>query len=586
MHVKNSWKIWLGCLLATGLAGPSTSADDAQPRPKTKAAAQAAAPVAIEPTLKNVAYGTHERHVLDFWKAKAAEPTPLVFVIHGGGWQNGDKDRTSRFVDLPRLLEQGISVAAINYRFIKQAEAEGVKPPVKAPLHDAARALQFVRSKAAEWNIDKVRIGATGGSAGACSSLWLAFHDDLADPKSSDSVARESTRLFCAAVIGAQTTLDPQQMKEWTPNSKYGGHAFGRPSFAQFLAEREQIVDWIAEYSPYALVTADDPPVYLTFTSPPALGQDQKDPTHTSNFGVKLQEHCKAKGVACELVYPNAPDVKHEKPTDYLIALLKGAPATADAQPKAVSSAEPTNADEAAAQKAKAEAELEAKYQALVATLPPDQQAWEKTLQSQLGNFYLPIHKREKVAGKSNAWDFVQDDPTLPRVLLIGDSVSRGYTQAVRQALKGTANVHRAPANCGPTASGLKHLDVWLGDGKWDVIHFNFGIHDRNTPIADYSQRLEQIVARLQKTGARVIWGSTTPIPDTADGKQTAASIVERNQVAAGIMQQHQVAIDDLFAAITPHLADMQNPNDVHFNAKGYEFLGQQVAASIRQTLK
>jgi hypothetical protein len=76
---------------------------------------------------------------------------------------------------------------------------------------------------------------------------------------------------------------------------------------------------------------------------------------------------------------------------------------------------------------------------------------------------------------------------TLPRVLLIGDSVSRGYTQAVRTALAGKANVHRAPANCGPTASGIKNIEVWLGDGKWDVIHFNFGIHDRNTPLADYT---------------------------------------------------------------------------------------------------
>jgi hypothetical protein len=123
-------------------------------------------------------------------------------------------------------------------------------------------------------------------------------------------------------------------------------------------------------------------------------------------------------------------------------------------------SVEPTNAAEAAARKAKAEAEIEAKYQALVAGLPPEQQAWERVLQNQLGSFYLPLHKRDKVAARSNAWDFVQDDPQLPRVLLIGDSVSRGYTQAVRKALAGKANVHRAPANCGPTASGLKNIDV------------------------------------------------------------------------------------------------------------------------------
>jgi hypothetical protein len=136
--------------------------------------------------------------------------------------------------------------------------------------------LQFVRSKAAEWNIDKRRIGATGGSAGACSSLWLAFHDDLADPANDDPIARESTRLWCAAVTGAQTTLDPQQMKEWTPNSRYGAHAFGLGSFAQFLAAREQILPWIAEYSPYALVSADDPPVSLYYNAPPAIGQDQR----------------------------------------------------------------------------------------------------------------------------------------------------------------------------------------------------------------------------------------------------------------------------------------------------------------------
>src|SRR3954470_7031794 len=146
-----------------------------------------------------------------------------------------------------------------------------------------------------------------------------------------------------------------------------------------------------------------------------------------------------------------------------LLALLALASLAVAAPPATPAKSEPTNAAEAAAQKAKADAELEAKYQALVAQLPPDQQAWERVLQEQLGGFYLPIHKREKVAGTSNAWDFVQDDPKLPRVLLIGDSVSRGYTQAVRKALAGQANVHRAPANCGPTASGLKNLDVWLG---------------------------------------------------------------------------------------------------------------------------
>jgi acetyl esterase/lipase len=280
--------------------------------------------------LANVPYGTHERQVLDFYRAEATAPTPVVIHIHGGGWQQGDKARVGA---LENYLKAGISVVAINYRYVAQAQAAGVHPPVKAPLEDAARALQFVRSKAAEWNLDKTRVGATGGSAGACSSLWLAFHEDLADAKSSDPIARESTRLTCAAVTGAQTTLDPQQMKEWTPNSRYGGHAFGfvadkeknLSQFDVFLAGRERILPLIAQYSPYALVSADDPPIYLTYGAPPALGQPEKDPTHSANFGVKLQEKCRATGVACELVYPGAPDVKHKTMDAFLIATLKSA---------------------------------------------------------------------------------------------------------------------------------------------------------------------------------------------------------------------------------------------------------------------
>lgn len=273
-------------------------------------------------TFTEVRYGDHERHVLDFWKAESNSPTPVAFVIHGGGWNGGSKERLHRFADPNALLEAGISVVAINYRYVPQAVEAGIKPPVKAPLHDAARALQFIRSKAAEWGLDKERIGAAGGSAGACSSLWLAFHDDLADPSSADPVARESSRLWCAAVNGAQTSLDPKQMKEWTPNSRYGGHAFGLGKFASFLAGRDTILPWIAEYSPYALVTKDDPPVYLIYSRPPALGQDEKDPTHTANFGVKLQEHCERIGVSAELVYPDAPGVRHASATDYLIATL------------------------------------------------------------------------------------------------------------------------------------------------------------------------------------------------------------------------------------------------------------------------
>jgi lysophospholipase L1-like esterase len=251
--------------------------------------------------------------------------------------------------------------------------------------------------------------------------------------------------------------------------------------------------------------------------------------------------------------------------------------------PKAV---EPTNAAEAAAKKAAEDAEIDAKYQALVAKLPPEQQAWERTLQENLGNFYLPIHKREKVRGASNAWDFVADDPKLPRVLLIGDSVSRGYTQAVRKELAGKANVHRAPENCGPVANGLKKLDVWLAGQKWDAVHFNFGIHDRKTAPEVYEQNLEQLVTRLEATGAKLVWASTTPVPpDTKDGDTVPAQIVEKNQIAARVMQKHKVGTDDLYAWMLPDLAKFQNPKDVHFTGAGYERLAQRVARVIEVAL-
>lgn len=275
-------------------------------------------------TFSDVSYGPHARNVLDFWKADSATPTPWVFVIHGGGWEGASKEAVhDNTLDLNKLLNAGISVVSINYRYTRMAKAEGVEPPVKGPMLDSAKALQFVRSKAKEWNLDKQRVGAAGGSAGGCSSLWLAYHDDLADPKSADPIARESTRLFCAAVKAPQTTLDPKQMKEWTPNSTYGGHAFGLNAFDQYLASREKIMPWIKEYSPYELLGAGDPPVYLFFETPPNLGRQEKDPTHTANFGVKLQEHCAANQLPCELVYPGAPDVKHPTLTDYLIATLK-----------------------------------------------------------------------------------------------------------------------------------------------------------------------------------------------------------------------------------------------------------------------
>lgn len=278
----------------------------------------------LKPTAASVAYGDHERQVLDFWQAKSDTPTPLVLYIHGGGWQGGDKSGLNANV-IKQCLDKGISVAAINYRYVRQAAADGVKPPVKASLHDAARALQFIRSKSKEWNLDKKRVGATGGSAGGCSSLWLAFHDDMADPKSSDPVARESTRLYCAAVNGAQTTLDPKVLREWMPNYRYGAHAFNLKNLDEVAKKRDEIMAWIKEYSPLSHVTKDDPPIAMFYGGEknPKKGDSPKDPTHSALLGKLLQEKLNEVGVDCVLVYPGNPSPEYRNAYDYLIDRLQ-----------------------------------------------------------------------------------------------------------------------------------------------------------------------------------------------------------------------------------------------------------------------
>jgi acetyl esterase/lipase len=312
--------------VATTAAAPAGEAGHAETGTAPKTYPQNSKESPLAPTLADVRYGEHQRNTLDFWQAGSEAPTPVVIIIHGGGWTSGDKANVPRNSDFPSiraLLGNGISVAAINYRLIGK-HTEGVMPPVKASLEDAARAVQFVRSKARDWNIDKERIAAAGNSAGACSSLWLAYHDDLADPKSEDPVARESTRLWCAAGSGAQTTLDPKQMREWFGDAAvYGGHAFGKKDFAEFLAARESLLPWIAEYSPYALVSGGDPPVCLFYgEKPPALGIPS-DAVHGANFGVGLQQRCAEAGVECQVVFPGAPNVKYTSPLAYLIAKLK-----------------------------------------------------------------------------------------------------------------------------------------------------------------------------------------------------------------------------------------------------------------------
>lgn len=200
---------------------------------------------------------------------------------------------------------------------------------------------------------------------------------------------------------------------------------------------------------------------------------------------------------------------------------------------------------------------------------------------------------------KSNpAFAWVEDDPALPRVLLIGDSISIGYTAPAREALAGEANIHRIPVNGGDTRRGLENLDAWLGEGKWDVIHFNWGLHDlkrlkdgqldasseREVALETYAANLRTLVERLKATGATLIWCATTPVPEGSAGR-IPGDEVEYNAAAAAIMAEEGVRVNDLYGHVKPVLDAHQRPANVHFSPEGSEFLGKRVAEVIRETL-
>lgn len=201
---------------------------------------------------------------------------------------------------------------------------------------------------------------------------------------------------------------------------------------------------------------------------------------------------------------------------------------------------------------------------------------------------------KKKRARRSNpAYAKIVDDPALPRVLLIGDSISIGYTLPVRVLLKGKANVHRIPTNGGPTTNGVTNIDAWLGKGKWDLIHFNWGLHDlkyiegkKQVSLEDYERNLTALVARLKKTGAKLVWCNTTPVPKGVTPPRKPDEVLDYNRVAAKVMAEAGVPTDDLFHFAEKRLEKIQRPANVHFTPEGSKVLAGQVAESIESALK
>jgi len=284
---------------------------------QTKAAESRSAVPRRAPTYGDVQYGPHERNVIDFYKAESAKPTPLAVYIHGGGFRGGSKKSLNRKV-LQELLDAGISVAALEYRLISHK-------PLPAAHHDSLRALQFIRSRADQWNIDETRIGAFGGSAGAQICMWLAFHDEMADSSSPDPLKRESSRLTCVATNGGQTTMDFDWWMRWIP-----GYDKPHRDVAEAFGDitDEELHKVIQDISALSLISADDPPIFMSYGMKP----DDPVPTdakraqgwkvHHVTFGIKLKEKMDQLGVKADLKYPGA-QTTYRSNADFFIKKLK-----------------------------------------------------------------------------------------------------------------------------------------------------------------------------------------------------------------------------------------------------------------------
>ncbi|MCK4283833.1 MAG: alpha/beta hydrolase [Candidatus Brocadiae bacterium] len=246
-----------------------------------------------KPDVRDEPYGRHERNKLDLWLAECEELTPLLIFIHGGGFRLGDKSDYDAGL-LKACFEAGISCASLNYRLSQMAK-------YPAQMHDCARGLQYIRLNANRWNIDPARVAATGPSAGAGISLWLAFHDDMADPDADDPVARQSTRISCAIATNAQSTYDPRVIREIIPGNAYQESAliqlFGLP--ADWDWDKNEVdaeVDALTkDSSPINHLSAGDPPVFIYHYEQ----QNIPGNIHHSNFGRYLEKAMDTLGIEC-----------------------------------------------------------------------------------------------------------------------------------------------------------------------------------------------------------------------------------------------------------------------------------------------
>jgi acetyl esterase len=313
-RIRQAVLIWL-VAAAVPLAAQQPQAAARKDRKAARTAAGAAA--VIPPDRADLSYGPHPSQKLDLWLAKSDRPAPLIVFIHGGGFIGGDKKQASA-QNVRRALDSGVSYAAINYRFRTEA-------PIQTVLRDCARAIQFLRANARPFNLDKQRVAAMGGSAGAGTSLWLAFHDDLADAANPDPVLRESTRIKAAAATATQATYDILQwpallgdaVKQFSSESDWPAF-YGLQTAEQLHGPEGKKIR--ADVDMLGLITKDDAPVYLASSTKNDALKTRGDFNHTSKHAVAVKKRCDEMGVPAVIhIQGNDAPEGDSGPMDFLL---------------------------------------------------------------------------------------------------------------------------------------------------------------------------------------------------------------------------------------------------------------------------
>jgi len=544
----------IACMATLALAVTRQPASCQTPTPTST-------PTPIPPTFADVAYGPRPQQVLDFWQAKSAKPTPLIFSIHGGGWLKGTKDALGRDQG---FVQRGISVVHITYRFTPAN-------PLPAPVMDAARALQFVRSKATEWNIDPNQVIVTGFSAGGCSALWLATHEDLAKPNSSDPVERQSTRVSGAFVGGAQSTIEPDLVRNWVGEAAFkhpmicnAGGFKNNDELLKAIAENPETARLYREFSPINHLTADDPPILLEYG---ALAPEKQGDIHGAAFGVEFKKQADAVGVSqCWLKVD-----KDEKFTGY----PGGAPKFAQmvfssngSAPAASSSAKPGDSSSAAPAPAAGTAP-----RAATPVPKTENQNW------------MPQHDANVTRARQGNID----------VLFFGDSITKGWVRDGLDVWKARFVPMKAE-NFGISGDCTQHVLWRIQNGELENIQpkvvvlligtNNISSHD--TP-EDIAQAVGAIVGEIRNRSPKTRILLLGILPRRELATHPDREIVRANNRLLSQLQDgdHVVYLDlgDKLLQPDGNMSVEISKDFVHLTPKGYEIFADAIQPTIQSLL-